>query len=113
MRTVGAATLSMCAFVGALMGALPAGAQEVCPPDKLGVARTVTINAVGGPHFGAQYRGQDRGPALLADGEVVLTFDDGPSRAYTRPILAALAAQCTKATFFMLGQMAIADPELV
>jgi peptidoglycan/xylan/chitin deacetylase (PgdA/CDA1 family) len=89
----------------------PAFAQRACVPgpDKLGVARTVTINASNGPAFGAQYRER----TLLADREVVLTFDDGPSRAYTRPIIEALAAQCTKATFFMLGRMALADPNMV
>jgi peptidoglycan/xylan/chitin deacetylase (PgdA/CDA1 family) len=90
----------------------PAFAQEKCPPggDKLGVARTVVINPSKAAHFGSQYK--EHG-ALLADHEVVLTFDDGPSAAYTRPILEALAAQCTRATFFMLGSMALADPRLV
>jgi peptidoglycan-N-acetylglucosamine deacetylase len=111
MRTAGAAILALSIVAGA---AHPASAQEPCTagPDKLGVARTVTINAAGGPRFGAQYR-DARAAGLLAEGEVVLTFDDGPSRAYTRPILEALAAQCTRATFFMLGQMALADPQLV
>jgi peptidoglycan/xylan/chitin deacetylase (PgdA/CDA1 family) len=44
---------------------------------------------------------------------VVLTFDDGPSRPYTRPILETLAQHCTKATFFMVGAMAAADPAMV
>jgi peptidoglycan/xylan/chitin deacetylase (PgdA/CDA1 family) len=107
MRTVGAAILSLCI----LPFVQPAFAQGACVPgpDKLGVARTVTINASSGPTFGAQYRER----TLLADGEVVLTFDDGPSRAYTRPMLEALAAQCTKATFFMLGRMALSDPQTV
>ena len=34
-------------------------------------------------------------------------------RALTRPILAALAAECTKATFFVLGEMAAAHPDVV
>ena len=44
---------------------------------------------------------------------VALTFDDGPLRPYTTPILKALDAHCTKATFFQVGKMAIADPEMV
>src|SRR5262249_16326396 len=52
-------------------------------------------------------------PDFLAPGEVVLTFDDGPMAKYTRPILAALAAQCTKATFFLLGEMAAEYPDVV
>lgn len=78
--------------------------------DVLGVSRVVEINTAGGQQFGQQqYRDND----FLADGEVVLTFDDGPLRPYTVPVLNALDAQCTKATFFIVGRMAVADPELV
>jgi peptidoglycan/xylan/chitin deacetylase (PgdA/CDA1 family) len=42
---------------------------------------------------------------------VVLTFDDGPSPRYTDRILAALANECVKATFFMVGEMAKTFPE--
>lgn len=89
----------------------PALAQEAClsNPKALGVARTIEIDTAPGPHFGFQYKD----PKLLAEGEVVLTFDDGPSRSYTRPILEALAAHCTKAIFFMVGRMAVSDPEMV
>jgi peptidoglycan/xylan/chitin deacetylase (PgdA/CDA1 family) len=44
----------------------------------------------------------------LNEHEVVLTFDDGPSPPYTGTILDVLAAECVKATFFMVGN-AIAD----
>ncbi|MFZ1103683.1 MAG: polysaccharide deacetylase family protein [Hyphomicrobiaceae bacterium] len=107
MRTIGAAALVVCALATQHR---PAIGQEACGPDKLGVARTAAIDAAGGPHFGARYHDRKTKP-LLADGEVVLTFDDGPSRAYTRSILGTLAAQCTKATFFMVGRMALADPD--
>jgi peptidoglycan-N-acetylglucosamine deacetylase len=65
---------------------------------------------VGGqrPRFGAQFTRN----SLLSDGEVVLTFDDGPLRPHTQEVLAALAAHCTKATFFMVGRNALADPEM-
>ena len=43
--------------------------------------------------------------SCLQKGEVVITFDDGPHPVYTREILDALAAQCTKATFFNVGEM--------
>ena len=89
----------------------PAFAQTACTPapNKLGVSRTVVIDTQAGPRFGFQYKDA----SFLADGEVVLTFDDGPSRAYTKPILDALADHCTKATFFMVGRMALADPQMV
>ena len=48
--------------------------------------------------------------SLSQDKEVVLTFDDGPMRRYTRPILEALDEECTKATFFVVGRMALSDP---
>ena len=83
--------------------------QEACGPETLGVSRTVEIDTSTAPRFGFQYHDQH----LLADGEVVLTFDDGPLRAYTKPVLEALAAQCTKATFFLVGRMAVSDPEMV
>jgi peptidoglycan/xylan/chitin deacetylase (PgdA/CDA1 family) len=109
MRTIGAAALVLCVLAAQHR---PAIGQEACGPDKLGVARTATIDSAGGPHFGSRYHDRKTKP-LLADGEVVLTFDDGPSRAYTRSILETLAAHCTKATFFMVGRMALADPDTV
>ena len=107
MRHLAAAAVLVCACSLPLR---PADAAAACGPDKLGVSRTATIDAVGGPHFATARKGNK---SLLADREIVLTFDDGPSRTSTRLVLAALAEQCTKATFFMVGQMAIANPALV
>jgi peptidoglycan/xylan/chitin deacetylase (PgdA/CDA1 family) len=44
---------------------------------------------------------------------VVLTFDDGPSPKTTPAVLAALAHECVKATFFLIGRNAEANPALV
>jgi peptidoglycan/xylan/chitin deacetylase (PgdA/CDA1 family) len=49
----------------------------------------------------------------LQDGEIVLTFDDGPSPEYTPQVLDALAAEGVKATFFLIGAMARRYPALV
>ena len=49
----------------------------------------------------------------LADKEVVLTFDDGPLPPYSNQVLDILAAQCVKATYFMVGTMAHAYPQVV
>lgn len=49
----------------------------------------------------------------LADHEVVLTFDDGPSPKTTPHVLDALAKDCVQATFFLIGRNAQADPALV
>src|SRR5512145_308781 len=108
MRRVG----GLSALVVCALWATPVAAQTEGPcarPNALGVARTVEIDTRGGPWLG----GQHGDPDLLRPGEVVLTFDDGPAPLTTRPILAALAAECTKATFLMIGKMAAAYPEIV
>jgi peptidoglycan-N-acetylglucosamine deacetylase len=48
-----------------------------------------------------------------AAGYVRLTFDDGPNRTATPEILETLAAHGVTATFFVVGQMAAANPALV
>ena len=105
MRYAGMATLLVLFTV---LAAQPGRADEACA-NTLGVSRTIEIDAKGGPWFGAP----QGDPDFLAPGEVVLTFDDGPSPRTTRPILAALAAECTKATFFVLGEMAVANLDLI
>src|SRR6202051_4452451 len=45
-------------------------------------------------------------PLPLGDHEVVLTFDDGPWPATTPRVLAALASECVRATFFLIGKPA-------
>lgn len=81
-----------------------------CDPNAIGLARTHEIDTKGGPKFGAnQYPGRE----FLKAGEVVLTFDDGPHKTLTPPILEVLAAHCTKATFFMVGRRALHHPEVV
>lgn len=77
-------------------------------PDVLGLSRIVEIDTATAPRFGDQYKKVE--PQFLEEGEVVLTFDDGPMRRYTLPILDVLDEQCTKATFFSVGRMAVADP---
>jgi peptidoglycan/xylan/chitin deacetylase (PgdA/CDA1 family) len=42
---------------------------------------------------------------------VVLTFDDGPLPPHSTQVLDILAAQCVKATFFIIGRMARGYPE--
>lgn len=81
-----------------------------CPrPDALGTARTMTVDTTGGLHVG---RFQYPATLKLARGEVVLTFDDGPSSSITPRVLKALADQCVKATFFMIGRNAAANPAI-
>lgn len=76
--------------------------------DKLGVSRVAEVDTAGGGEYGEQYPPTK----LLEKGEVALTFDDGPHPEYTRQILAALAEQCTKATFFEVGEMIKNFPDI-
>jgi peptidoglycan-N-acetylglucosamine deacetylase len=46
-------------------------------------------------------------------GELALTFDDGPNPACTPRLLDILASQDVRATFFLLGRFAEAEPGLV
>jgi peptidoglycan/xylan/chitin deacetylase (PgdA/CDA1 family) len=93
-------------ILGALL-ALALSPAHACGPDALGVSREIAVG--GAPRIGLKTY-----PRTLAldDHEVVLTFDDGPSPV-TRKTLDALAAQCAKATFFLIGRNAEAMPELV
>jgi peptidoglycan-N-acetylglucosamine deacetylase len=100
-------------FIALMTGlAAPVAQAADCPgnPKALGLSRVQEIDTKSGPRFGQQqYKDND----FLDDGEVVLTFDDGPSRAYTQAVVSALAAHCTKATFFMVGERALQDPAMV
>lgn len=93
-------------WLAGLFLAAPAAAD--CPrADALGFTRTLEVDTAASPHFG---RFQFPQTLALHHHEVVLTFDDGPRGDLTRKVLAALAAECTKATFFMIGRNAAGDP---
>jgi peptidoglycan-N-acetylglucosamine deacetylase len=81
-----------------------------CPPEALGVSRTLEVGTSGGLQMGLKTY-----PRTLAleDKEIVLTFDDGPSAQTTAAVLDALAKECVKATFFLVGRNAEALPGLV
>ena len=83
-----------------------------CPgnPNALGVARIVEIDTTGGPGFGFEHFKEHD---FLREGEVVLTFDDGPWPRNTPAVLAALNAHCTKAIFFPIGTHATYEPGIL
>jgi len=90
----------------------PGSAAPNCPgnPDALGTSRVLAVDPAQFPRVGhMQY--PDSLP--LNDKEVVLTFDDGPLPPYSNQILDILAAQCVKATYFLVGEMARAYPAVV
>lgn len=88
----------------ALAYVIPANAGE-CPgnPTALGTSRTLVVDPAEHPRIGTM---QYPETLPLADHEVVLTFDDGPLPKHTKPVLDILAAECVKATFFIIGRMA-------
>src|SRR5262249_30525326 len=100
-------TIAACAILVLLIGAANA---EQCPPDALGVSRTLVVDPNEHPRVGSM---QYPETLPLDDHEIVLTFDDGPLPRYTNRVLETLASECVKATFFMVGQMARAYPWMV
>jgi peptidoglycan/xylan/chitin deacetylase (PgdA/CDA1 family) len=98
----------------AALAAASRDARAACanPDAALGVSRIVEIDATNGPMFGTVTR-QAHEPSFLKPNEVVLTFDDGPMPWVTKSILDTLDRFCTKATFFSVGQMALAYPASV
>jgi len=93
----------------------PVSAEETAckkPENALGVSRIVEIDTKTGALFG-EYTKFEKEPRFLGPKEVVLTFDDGPLPKFTKPILDALDEYCTKATFFNVGEMAMAYPDTV
>jgi len=88
----------------------PGAMAADCPghPDAIGTSRTLVVDPREHPIIGSM---QYAKTLPLADHEVVLTFDDGPLPKYINQILAILAAHCAKATFFLVGGQAKANPE--
>jgi len=86
-------------------------AAAECPgnPGALGTSRTVVVDPVEHPRLGVM---QYHESLPLQDHEVVLTFDDGPLPPRTNRILDILAGECVKATFFMVGRMALTYPDV-
>jgi len=89
-----------------LAGAAPVQAAECPRKDALGTSRVLTVDAAY-PRVGLKSFPQT---LPLADREVVLTFDDGPWPATDQKILAALAHECVRATFFLIGKSASEHP---
>jgi peptidoglycan/xylan/chitin deacetylase (PgdA/CDA1 family) len=82
-----------------------------CPRQgTLGTSRVLIVDAATTPRVGLKNFPQT---LPLQDHEAVLTFDDGPWPTATSRVLAALAHECVRATFFLIGKPASEHPELV
>ena len=110
LQTAPKSQIAVCVLLAGALS-LPATA-ETCPgnPNAIGVARVVEIDTTGGPGFGNEHFNQHD---FLRNGEIVLTFDDGPWPATTAAVLAALEAHCTKAVFFSIGKHSTWHPEIL
>ena len=95
--------------VGLLTSIAQAAPAADCPghPDAIGTSRTIVVDPRAHPIIGTMQYGKT---LPLEDHEVVLTFDDGPLPKYSNQILDILAAHCAKATFFLVGSQANANP---
>jgi peptidoglycan/xylan/chitin deacetylase (PgdA/CDA1 family) len=111
-RTLSRVALALA--LASLASPVPAAAQAAaaCPgnPDALSTSRVITLTAATTPRIGRKHFPQT---LPLADKEVVLTFDDGPWPGTTPAVLDALKRECVRATFFLLGRNALAQPGLV
>jgi peptidoglycan-N-acetylglucosamine deacetylase len=85
-------------------------ADDNCPghPDAIGTSRTIVVDPREHPRIGTMQYGET---LPLRDHEVVLTFDDGPLPRNSNQVLQILADNCVKATFFTIGEQALASPE--
>lgn len=105
---VNAAAMAAALLVGHCAAAASA---ETCPREgTLGTSRVLSVDPKHYPRVGLKSF-PDTLP--LHDGEVVLTFDDGPSPPMTNKVLAALARECVRATFFLVGKPASGRAALV
>jgi peptidoglycan/xylan/chitin deacetylase (PgdA/CDA1 family) len=99
------------AAVVALIACTATAQAADCPRSgTLGISRILAIDAAQTPRVGSKHFPQT---LPLDDHEVVLTFDDGPWPTTTSRVLAALAKECVRATFFLIGRPASEHPELV
>ena len=88
----------------------PAPAADCPRAGTLGTSRVLKVDAANFPRVGLKSFPQT---LPLGDHEVVLTFDDGPLPPTTPKILTALARECVRATFFIIGKTASEHPDLV
>jgi peptidoglycan/xylan/chitin deacetylase (PgdA/CDA1 family) len=108
-KLVGVAVVaSGCMFAGASVAL--AGPNCTNNPEVLGTSRIITVRPSDFPRIGTEQYAES---LRLKNREVVLTFDDGPVHGHSAKVLDALAAECVKATFFMMGLNVAEAPSLV
>src|SRR4051794_29926228 len=103
-------TMLRVAIVALIACATAAQAADCPRKGTLGTSRILAVDAATTPRVGLKSFPQT---LPLKDHEVVLTFDDGPWPPTTPRVLAALARECVRATFFLIGKPASEHPDLV
>jgi peptidoglycan/xylan/chitin deacetylase (PgdA/CDA1 family) len=103
-------SITMGVALAALTAIASAEAADCPRKDTLGTSRVLSVDAKTTPRVGLKSFPQT---LPLADHEVVLTFDDGPHPPTTSKVLAALAQECVRATFFLIGLHAAEHPDMV
>src|ERR1035438_9068452 len=100
-----------CTLEGRMLSPLASGIYV-----GMGAAAALGL-AAGGCAYAALWPGSQLfGDALIAPSrpiELALTFDDGPNPAWTPRLLDILATHQVRATFFLVGSYAQAEPALV
>src|SRR5689334_19116212 len=106
---LGVWTLSSAVLCAGLFSAAQNALAADCPghPDAIGTERTIVVDPREHPRIGTM---QYPETLPLRDHEVVLTFDDGPLPRNSDQVLQTLAENCAKATFFLVGEQARANP---
>jgi peptidoglycan/xylan/chitin deacetylase (PgdA/CDA1 family) len=100
----------LAAVFASMASTVVAPAAECPRPGTLGTSRVLRVDAAATPRVGLKQFPQT---LPLDDHEVVLTFDDGPWAATTPKVLEALAAECVRASFFVVGKLAPERPGLM
>jgi peptidoglycan/xylan/chitin deacetylase (PgdA/CDA1 family) len=102
---------ALCSALSASIVFVAAAEAAECPrKDALGTSRVLAVDPAAFPRVGLKSFPQS---LPLEDREVVLTFDDGPWPHTTPRVMAALAHECVRATFFLIGKPAAARPDMV
>jgi peptidoglycan/xylan/chitin deacetylase (PgdA/CDA1 family) len=110
---IGLALIGLTLTLTALISPASAATAHTAPcprPGTLGTSRVLEVDVSTTPRVGLQSF-PDTLP--LADHEVVLTFDDGPFPPTTSRVLSALAQECVRATYFLIGEHVSEHPDIV
>ncbi len=104
-------------IIGALLGLALVTALPVHAGNAIGYGQGTQVNAdnvpLGALDFNTQYGQYDAYATTPDTSRIILTFDQGYENGYTADILDTLAEKHATAIFFLTGDYAKSEPELV